>query len=68
MIVEQPRVIIIDDKHGQPIGAQVKEILQWENRYRVDLVKGRLPDRTVGLDPRPALIIPVLPTSKPLLL
>ena len=64
MIVEQPRVIIIDDKHGQPIGAQVKEILQWENRYRVDLVKGRLPDRTVGLDPRPALIIPVLPTSK----
>ena len=55
---------IVDATAEQPIGAEIKAILERESRYRAIFIAGPLRDRTLGLDTRPDLIIPILPASK----
>ena len=58
------RAKIVDATAEQPIGAEIKAILERESRYRAIFIAGPLRDRTLGLDTRPDLIIPILPASK----
>jgi len=64
--VGQPRIIIANfyDTHGQPNGAEIRAILERENRYEICLIEEALLDRTLGFENRPDLIIPLLPASK----
>lgn len=58
-----PRIRIIDDQPGQPLGAHVKEILGREDRYSGGL-QGPFLDGTEALDPHVDLTICILPASK----
>jgi hypothetical protein len=60
----QSRLLILTDQHGQQLGAQLQAILQRENAYRVDVLAHTLLDGAAGLEPRPDLLIPLLPASK----
>ena len=60
----QSRIIILTDPHGQPLGAQLQAILQRENACRVDILAPARLDGTAGLEPRPDLLILLLPASK----
>ena len=55
---------IVDATPDRPIGAEIQAILERESRYRAMLIAGPLRDRTLGLDARPDLIIPILPAAK----
>lgn len=56
--------ILVESYHGKELGAQIRAILQWRDRYLVDTIEGPLADRKKGGDPSPDLIIPVLPACK----
>ena len=56
----QPR-ILIESHHGKELGAQIWAFLQGRDCYQVDIIEGPLADRKKVGDPRPDLIIPVLP-------
>jgi two-component system, NtrC family, response regulator GlrR len=59
----QPR-ILIESHHGKELGTELRAILQWRDRYKVDSIDGPLADRKKVSDPRPDLIIPVLPACQ----
>jgi hypothetical protein len=60
----QSRILILTDPHGQQLGAQLQAILQRENAYRVDVLARTLLDGIAGLEPRPDLIILLLPAGQ----
>jgi DNA-binding response OmpR family regulator len=60
----QPSIIILTDQHGQQVGAQLQAILQREGGYQVGCLAGLLPTVTEVVEPRPDLILPVLPAAR----
>jgi two-component system, NtrC family, response regulator HydG len=60
----QLRIIILTHPHGQQLGAQLQAIIQREHAYRVDVLARTLLDGIAGLEPRPDLILLLLPAAK----
>jgi two-component system, NtrC family, response regulator GlrR len=60
----QPRITVLDDQHGQRIGAQVKATLERESNYVVDLIDEPLLHKEGVLVTLPDLIIPILSASE----
>jgi two-component system response regulator GlrR len=60
----QPRIIILTDQHGQQVGDQLQATLQREGGYQVGRREGPLSNGTEVMEPRPDLIIAVLPAAR----
>src|SRR5437867_546079 len=60
----QPRVVIVDERNGQLMGAQIYAILQQEDSYQVNMYAEIPPDVQLLLATPPDLIIPIFSASK----
>ena len=60
----QRRIVVLDTQHRHEIGVSVRDILQQDSQYRVDLIDGSDPRVKQVLGTSPSLIIPVLPAPK----
>jgi two-component system response regulator GlrR len=60
----QPTIMILTDQHRPQVGAQLQAILQQEEGYQVSCLAGPLPKGPEGVEPRPDLMLPVLPAAR----
>ena len=56
--------ILVESHHGTEFGTQLRAFLQGRDRYQVDIIETPLADRKKVGNPRPDLIIPVLPACR----
>jgi two-component system, NtrC family, response regulator GlrR len=57
-------IIIVDPEEGQPVGVQVKSILQENCTHRIDLLSRLSSGRNDASQEAPRLVIPIFPTDK----